>query len=124
MRSINSWAMRLPSRIRALIVGGSPAKRLIIPARPHAHKRNRMADTSPSTAATELDAQGVRLRPWWPEDADALYEAARESIASVSPWLPWLHEGYGRSDSVRWIAEAEVARRRGDAHVFGIFDAQ
>ena len=83
-----------------------------------------MADTLPSTDAPELDAKGVRLRPWQPEDASALYEAARESIASVSPWLPWLRQGYGPADSIRWIEAAGAARQRGDAHVFGIFDAQ
>jgi hypothetical protein len=28
------------------------------------------------------------------EDVSPLYEAARESIAEVSPWLPWCHENY------------------------------
>lgn len=83
-----------------------------------------MTDTPLSTETPEPVAQGIRLRAWRPEDADALCEAARESIASVSPWLPWLHDGYGRDDSAKWIAEAEAACERGDAHVFGIFDTQ
>lgn len=82
-----------------------------------------MADTPVSTAPAELDAQGIRLRPWRTEDAHALYEAARESIATVSPWLPWLHEGYSPDDSARWIADSLAGRAHGDAHIFGIFDA-
>jgi len=83
-----------------------------------------MTDTPPLTAPLELDAQGVRLRPWRPDDAPALYEATRESIASVSPWLPWLHEGYSREDSAQWIADCQSGRERGDAYAFGVFDAQ
>jgi RimJ/RimL family protein N-acetyltransferase len=72
----------------------------------------------------QLDAEGIWLRPWRTEDVDALFGAARESIASVSPWLPWLHEGYSLLDSEHWIAQGEVGRERGSAYVFGIFDAQ
>ncbi|QNK01142.1 GNAT family N-acetyltransferase [Dyella telluris] len=82
-----------------------------------------MADTPILTAPTELDAQGIRLRPWRTEDARALYEAARESIASVSPWLPWLHEGYSAEDSARWIAESQAGHERGEARTFAIVDA-
>jgi len=83
-----------------------------------------MADIPPSTDAPVLDAHGILLRPWRPGDTDALYEAARESIASVSPWLPWLQESYRREDSAQWIAESSAGRARGDAHIFGIFDDQ
>lgn len=83
-----------------------------------------MTTTPPLTAPLELDAQGVRLRPWRAEDAQALYEATRESIASVSPWLPWLQDGYGLTDSAQWIADCQSARERGDAYAFGVFDSQ
>jgi RimJ/RimL family protein N-acetyltransferase len=83
-----------------------------------------MADTPHLTDPLELDAQGIRLRPWRCEDNDALFEATRESIASVSPWLPWLHEGYGREDSAKWIADCQSSRERGEAYAFGVFDTQ
>ena len=35
----------------------------------------------------------LRVRPWQPEDADALFAAASESIESVGRWLPWCREG-------------------------------
>ncbi|MDR3446825.1 MULTISPECIES: GNAT family N-acetyltransferase [unclassified Dyella] len=81
-----------------------------------------MADTTALTARIELDAQGLRLRPWQPEDADSLYEAARESHATVSPWMPWLRDNYSRDDSATWIATCQSNRERGDAYTFGIFD--
>lgn len=81
-----------------------------------------MADTTASTARIELDAQGLRLRPWQSEDVDSLYEAARESIATVSPWLPWLRDSYSRDDSAVWIATCQSDHDRGEAYTFGIFD--
>jgi RimJ/RimL family protein N-acetyltransferase len=84
-----------------------------------------MADAAHlTTSSLELDAEGLHLRPWQPEDADALFEATRESFATVSPWLPWLHEGYTRDDSKRWVDDCQAARERGDAYAFGIFDDQ
>lgn len=83
-----------------------------------------MTDTTNLSAPLELDAQGVRLRPWRPDDAQALFEATRESIASISPWLPWLHEGYSLEDSANWIAECQAGRERGEVYDFGVFDAQ
>lgn len=83
-----------------------------------------MTDTPSLLAPLELDAQGVRLRPWRAGDAQALYEATRESIGSVSPWLPWLHEGYSQDDSAQWIADCQSSRERGEAYAFGVFDAQ
>lgn len=83
-----------------------------------------MADTRPLAAPLELHAPGIQLRPWQPGDVDALFEATRESITSVSPWLPWLHHGYTREDTVAWIAQSDAGRQRGDAYTFGIFDAQ
>lgn len=83
-----------------------------------------MADTTPLTAPLELHAPGLRLRPWQTGDIHPLYEATRESIASVSPWLPWLHADYSLEDSATWISQSAAGRERGDAHTFGIFDMQ
>jgi RimJ/RimL family protein N-acetyltransferase len=82
-----------------------------------------MADTTPPSIPLELDASGIRLRPWRAGDADALFEAARESMTTVSPWMPWLHQGYSRNDSADWIAACQSGHERGDAYTFGIFDA-
>jgi ribosomal-protein-serine acetyltransferase len=49
----------------------------------------------------------VAVRPWQVGDAPALYDAARESIDTVGPWLPWLDARYGRDDAERWVAESQ-----------------
>ena len=54
-----------------------------------------------STALTDGD---LLLRPLEHADRDSLYEAVRESIPQISPWLPWCHEGYALSDTEAFIA--------------------
>lgn len=83
-----------------------------------------MADIAVLPCPLELAAEGLQLRPWRADDAHALYEATRESIASVSPWLPWLTEGYGLADAEHWIEQCAASMERADAYAFGIFDMQ
>ncbi len=58
-----------------------------------------------------------------PGFTDALYEAARESIATVYPFLPWCHPDYQRSDAVDWLDQAETNWANG-THSFMIFNAE
>ncbi|NKC15173.1 MAG: GNAT family N-acetyltransferase [Gammaproteobacteria bacterium] len=46
----------------------------------------------------------IRIRPYQRNDADGLYEAVRESIKEVSPWLPWCHMDYSINDAKWWVA--------------------
>lgn len=50
-----------------------------------------------------LRADRVVLRRFQAEDAPALFEAARQSVEHVFPWLPWCHPQYDRSESERWV---------------------
>jgi len=45
----------------------------------------------------------ISIRPYQLSDASALFEAARESVAEVQPWLPWCHAGYTLADAQTWI---------------------
>lgn len=56
------------------------------------------------------------------EDVSPLYEAARESIAEVSPWLPWCHENYSIEETREFIASRELASQGGEWYSFGIFE--
>ncbi len=50
------------------------------------------------------------LRPYAAVDGQALYEAARESVAEVYPWLPWCHPAYTLAEAVEWArSRAELA---------------
>ena len=59
---------------------------------------------------SELSDGSILIRPLRIEDADAAYEAVRESINEVAPWLPWCHPDYSREDAsafIRSLADAE-----------------
>ena len=70
----------------------------------------------------QLDAPGLRLCLWQPSHADALYEAARESVSTVGRWLPWCHAGYAREDAVAWIERCRSASEGGEPCAFAVFD--
>jgi ribosomal-protein-serine acetyltransferase len=62
----------------------------------------------------------VRIRPYVPHDAQRLYEAARESIPEVYPWLPWCHPGYTMTDAQSWVDSREQGWADGESYAFVI----
>lgn len=46
------------------------------------------------------------IRPYHPGDVDALFEAANESMAHVSPWMSWLTPAYTKADAEAWVQKA------------------
>lgn len=46
----------------------------------------------------------VRLRPFVPADAPALARRVHESLAQLSPWLPWATPDYGEREAAAFIA--------------------
>ncbi|MFC4761655.1 GNAT family N-acetyltransferase [Dyella koreensis] len=71
-----------------------------------------------------LPGTSVVLRPWQPGDADALFEAASESVESVGRWLPWCHAGYAREESEAWVAHAQAGWQQGELFAFALFDTE
>lgn len=63
----------------------------------------------------------IRVRPLAAEDAAPLYRAVRESLDSLSHWLPWCHAGYSRSDAANWISHCMHAWECGTGFALGIF---
>jgi RimJ/RimL family protein N-acetyltransferase len=70
----------------------------------------------------ELGDGLVLLRPYRRSDVDELYEAARESIDEVYPWLPWCHPGYQRSESEEWIGQQRDLWTQDRAYEFAVVD--
>lgn len=81
-----------------------------------------MNDFAKLPASLQLTAPGLQLCLWQPSHADALYEAARESIETVGRWLPWCHPGYAREDAITWIERCRSASDGGEPCAFGVFD--
>lgn len=54
----------------------------------------------------------VRIRPYRADDAPRLYEAARESVGDVFPWLAWCHPQYRLEEAAAWAASREDLARQ------------
>jgi ribosomal-protein-serine acetyltransferase len=65
-------------------------------------------------------ASDVRIRPYRPDDALAVFEAARESQADLKQWMPWYHDGYGLDESRRWLETQVPAFEQRTAFEFAI----
>jgi len=66
----------------------------------------------------------VVIRPLEQADRDVLFAAVRESIAEVSPWLPWCHPAYMPEETTAFIESTRQAWAQESQFNFGIFDAQ
>ncbi|MEJ0037013.1 MAG: GNAT family N-acetyltransferase [Gammaproteobacteria bacterium] len=73
---------------------------------------------------TALTDGELTLRPLERGDRDAMYAAVVESIAQVSPWLPWCHEGYGIAETESFIESCITAWAQQAHFPFAIFDAR
>ena len=68
------------------------------------------------------DGSSVLVRPYQPDDVPLLYEAVRESINEVAPWLPWCHQDYAIEESRGWIETRAEARAQGTEYDFVMID--
>jgi len=62
------------------------------------------------------------IRPCQPNDADPVYEAVRESIKELSPWMPWCHRAYSIEDSRAWFGSRPDRWQQGMEYDFLIAD--
>jgi RimJ/RimL family protein N-acetyltransferase len=65
----------------------------------------------------------VRIRPYAAGDSGPAYEAVRQSMTALSPWMPWCHPGYALDDSRAWIEAQIEAFAAGTAYEFAIVAA-
>ena len=64
------------------------------------------------------------LRPYREGDGPLLFEAVRESIAEISPWLPWCHQNYSIEESREFVASREAAAQGDEHYSFAVFSKQ
>ena len=72
----------------------------------------------------KLVKDNILLRPYRPDDAASVYEAARESVNEVGIWLPWCHAGYTLAESKKWIKTCGENWNKGTAYEFAVLDSQ
>ena len=70
----------------------------------------------------QLTTDSLLLRPFRDDDVGRLYEAVRESIAEVSPWLSWCHQDYSIEESREFISSRARAAESEEWYSFGIFE--
>ena len=64
--------------------------------------------------------EGIRIRPYEPDDSASLYAAARESVADVFPWLPWCHARYSMAEAEEWARSRPQLFKEGAEYNFAI----
>ena len=70
----------------------------------------------------ELTDGIVAIRRYREGDAELLCRAVRESIAEISPWLPWCHEGYSIEESRDFVATRNVRSQGDEWYSFAVLD--
>jgi len=51
----------------------------------------------------------ISIRPYRMSDVDGVYDAVRESITELAPWMPWCHPRYVREETVAWVESRSAA---------------
>ena len=72
---------------------------------------------------TQFETDNLFVRRYRLDNDDALYAAARASIAEIHPLLPWCHPDYAMTDARDWLAQIAPSWAEG-TYTFGIFDAR
>lgn len=70
----------------------------------------------------ELSDGRILLRRYSPEDVEPLYEAVRESVAELTPWMPWCTENYTRKESRDWVLSRDAAWAEDEEYSFVVAD--
>ncbi len=69
-----------------------------------------------------LTDQFILLRPPQDRDAPAIYQAVRESLAELHPWMDWATDAYDQDSTQRWLEFAQLAWLHSSALHFVITD--
>jgi ribosomal-protein-serine acetyltransferase len=64
----------------------------------------------------------VGIRRYRADDIPLVFEAVRESIKEISPWMSWCHPGYSLGDSSAWVLSREEAWNNKTEYSFVIID--
>ena len=70
----------------------------------------------------ELTKDDLGIRSFRADDTLRLYEAVRESLAELRPWMPWAHPDYSIKESESWVLAREPEWNADIAYGFVIFD--
>ncbi len=63
---------------------------------------------------------GIRIRPYRLDDAAIIWQAVRESMKQLQPWMPWCHPGYAIDETRSWLSAQVQAFQQRSAFEFAI----
>src|SRR5262245_30994089 len=70
----------------------------------------------------ELSDESILLRSYCEADVPLLYDAVRESIPEVSPWLQWCHANYSIEESRQFITSRQDASQGDEWYSLAVFE--
>jgi RimJ/RimL family protein N-acetyltransferase len=70
----------------------------------------------------ELSNEAIHLRPFRLDDAEAIFEAVRESMRELGQWLSWCHPDYTIQDSIQFLTAQGETLRTNSEYGFAITD--
>jgi len=62
----------------------------------------------------------VIIRPYQDDDADQVFQAVRESLFELTPWMPWCHSEYSLKEARSWLEIQVAAFQEGTNFEFAI----
>jgi len=74
--------------------------------------------------STRVTDDVVTLRPFRLEDSAQLYEAVRESLINLKPWMSWAHDAYTSQDADDFIRITRARWEEKTLYAFAIVDAK
>jgi len=70
----------------------------------------------------QLNDEKVLLRPFKLDDSEGLYQAVRESLADIKPWMNWAHNAYSQGDADDFIRITRARWEERTLFAFAIID--
>lgn len=72
---------------------------------------------------TKLTDTIVTLRPFRIDEAEQLYQAVRESLIELKPWMSWAHDRYSPQEAEDFIRITRARWEQDTLYAFAITDA-
>jgi RimJ/RimL family protein N-acetyltransferase len=74
-------------------------------------------------SSVQLKDENILLRPFQFDDLEQLYQAVKESLADIKPWMSWAHDAYSREEANSFIRITRARWEEKTLFAFGIIDA-
>ncbi|HKJ39223.1 MAG TPA: GNAT family N-acetyltransferase, partial [Anaerolineales bacterium] len=74
-------------------------------------------------SSIQLKDENILLRPFQADDVESLYQAVRESLEDVKPWMSWAHDEYSLQEAEDFIRITRARWEEQTLFAFAIIDA-